>query len=242
MAGWGKWLWGGVGWAIGGPLGGILGFALGKMAEDKNEGYTAYEDASRQTRPGDFGLSLLVLFGAVMKADDKVLKSELEYVKKFLVDQFGVEYARHRILLFREIIKQDYPLRDVCLQIKNNMDHSSRLELLHVLFGLSQADGEIHESEIEVIARIAGFLGISAKDYGSIKAMFTSEPRASYKILEIEESAADAEIKKAYRRMAAKYHPDKVAHLGEDFQKTAEAKFKKVNEAYQQIKQERGFA
>lgn len=62
---------------------------------------------------------------------------------------------------------------------------------------------------------------------------------SAYKILEIEPSATDSEIKKAYRKMAVKYHPDKVAHLGKEIQKTAEEKFKAVSDAYSEIKKKR---
>jgi len=241
MAGWGKFLWGGIGWALGGPIGGIMAFALASMSEQgSNSG--ARRAGQPSTRAGDFGISLLVLFGAVMKADNRVLKSELDFVKEFFVKQFGREYASDRILLFKEIIKQDYPLRDVCRQIKSNMDHPARLELIHVLFSLSQADGNIHPLEVDVIGQIAGYLGISQPDYKSIKAMFVTDNVSNYKILGIAPDVTDTEVKKAYRKMATKYHPDKVSHLGDDFQKIAEEKFKKLNQAYQDIKKQRGFA
>ena len=70
--------------------------------------------------------------------------------------------------------------------------------------------------------------------------MFYKSTNGAYKILEINASATDDEVKKAYRKMAVKYHPDKVQHLGDDFQKMAEDKFKTLNEAYQQINKERG--
>ncbi len=69
--------------------------------------------------------------------------------------------------------------------------------------------------------------------------MFVPETDSSYKILEIERTASNDEVKKAYRKMAMKYHPDKVSHLGEDYRKSADEKFKKVNEAYEKIKKER---
>lgn len=237
-----KWLWGGLGWAFFGPIGGIIGYF---MASNMDKGgrdsiFTGSSSGKSQTKAGDFGLSLLVLFAAVMKADNKVLKSELEYVKQFFVNQFGVKYAQERMLLFKDILEQDYPLRDVCLQIKRNMDHPARLQMIHILFGLSQVDGHIHPKEIDTILTISHYLGISQIDFDSIKAMFVKVTDSYYKILETEPSATNEEIKKAYRKMATKYHPDKVTHLGEDFQKFAEEKFKKVNEAYQQIKKERG--
>ena len=72
--------------------------------------------------------------------------------------------------------------------------------------------------------------------------MFYKDTQSSYTILEIDKSATDIEVKKAFRRMATKYHPDKVSHLGEEFRSIAEEKFKKVNEAYQQVKKERGIS
>jgi DnaJ like chaperone protein len=101
------------------------------------------------------------------------------------------------------------------------------------------ADTTIHTSEIEIIARISGYLGVSSNDFLSIKNMFIPETDSSYKILEIDLSSSNDEVKKAYRKMAMKYHPDKVSHLGDEFKKSADEKFKKVNEAYQKIKRER---
>jgi len=137
-------------------------------------------------------------------------------------------------------LKQEIPLRDVCYQIKHRLDHSSRLQLLHCLFGVSKADGKVHPREVEIIEKIAGYLGISAKDLGSIKAMFYEDTDAAYRILEIKASVSNDEVKKAYRKMANKYHPDKVAYLGEDIRKAAGEKFRKVKNAYDTVKKDRG--
>ena len=112
--------------------------------------------------------------------------------------------------------------------------------MLHFLFGIASADGSVSDSENNVINKISGYMGISDSDFQSIRAMFVSQTDASYKILEIESTSSDDDLKKAYRRMAMKYHPDKVSHLGEDFKKVAHEKFRKVQEAYDQVKKERG--
>lgn len=238
MGGFGKWLAGGLGFTVGGPIGGLLGFLVGSMIDSTTVQTSTYTTRTRTTQ-GDFGMSLLVLLAAVMKADGTVVKSELDYVKQFFVRQFGQESAKQALLMLKDIIKQDIPVRDICLQISRNMDYSSRLQLLHLLFNVSLADGGIHPLEIELLEKISGAMGIGSNDFLSIKNMFIPETDSSYKILEIEPSSSNDEVKKAYRRMAMKYHPDKVSHLGEDFRKTADEKFKKVNEAYEKVKKER---
>ena len=175
-----------------------------------------------------------------MKADKQMLKSELDYVKQFLSKQFNQNQVQDFMTLFKDIIKQDYPLRDVCRQIVRSMDHSSRLELIHVLFGLSKADGHVHPDEVKVIHTLARYLNINKNDFNSIQAMFFKHTLSDYKILGLDSSETDNEVKKTYRKMAAKYHPDKVAHLGEDLKNLAEEKFKALNDAYQNIKKERG--
>lgn len=239
MGGFGKWLGGGLGFVMGGPIGAMLGFLVGSVVDSTRVTAGAYSQGTGVTTPGAFGVSLVVLIAAVMKADGKIVKSELDYVKEFFIRQFGRESAAEATIMLRDLLKQDIPLMDVCLQIKNNMDYSSRLQLLHLLYGVSIADGYVNQDEAALIEKIAVNIGLSKSDFLSIRNMFIPETDSSYKILEIERTATDEEVKKAYRKMAMKYHPDKVSHLGEDFKKAADEKFKKVNEAYEKIKKER---
>jgi DnaJ like chaperone protein len=239
MGSFGKWIGGGLGFIMGGPLGAVLGFLAGSMIDSTTVQTSTYPGSPRSTAPGDFAMSLLVLIAAMMKADGKVLKSELDYVKQFFVRQFGQSTAQEALVMLKDILKQEIPVRDVCVQISKNMDYSSRLQLMHLLFNISVADGAINTLELEAIEKMSGYLGIASSDFVSIRNMFVPETDSSYKILEIEQTATDEEVKKAYRRMAMKYHPDKVSHLGEEFRKSAEDKFKKVNEAYAKIKKER---
>ena len=114
------------------------------------------------------------------------------------------------------------------------------MQLLHFLFGIAQADGSISNPEIQKIREIAGYLRVSLNEFESIKAMFVKSANNSYKILDIEKSATDAEVKKAYREMAKKYHPDRVNTKDEAIKKGAEEKFKQVQAAYETIQKERG--
>jgi DnaJ like chaperone protein len=103
------------------------------------------------------------------------------------------------------------------------------------------ADGEVDSTEDHLLKQLASALRISQYDYESIRAMFIKNNESAYKIMEIEPSATDEEVKKAYRKMAIKYHPDKVSHLGAEYQKAAEEKFQSLNQAYESIRKQRGF-
>ncbi|WP_372934406.1 TerB family tellurite resistance protein [Mariniphaga sediminis] len=244
MAKFGKWIGGGLGWAVGGPIGAIFGFVVGsifdgstgEMQVGKTTGY------SGRTTTGGYVMSLLVLVAAVMKADGKVMKSELDYVKIFMKNNFGEASAQEAVKLLRDLLKQTIPVNEVCRQIKQNMNYSARLQLLHFLFGIAQADGHVEEKERQLIEVIAREMGLGNSDFESIQAMFVRNINADYKILEIEPTASNEDLKKAYRKMAMKYHPDKVSHLGDDFQKAAKDKFQMVNQAYENIKKERKIA
>jgi DnaJ like chaperone protein len=237
MAGFGKWIGGGLGWAFLGPLGALLGFAVGSMFDKSTDVLPQY---AGKTQHGDLVASLLVLSAAIMKADGKVLKAELDFVKRFLLQQFGEDAAKSHLLTLKILLEKDIPVSEVAQQIKMYMDYSSRLQLLHYLWGIASSDNDIDPNEVRLINEIAYSMGISAADINSIKAMFVENTESAYQILEIARTATNEEIKKAYREMAIKYHPDKVAHLGDDIKKSAEDRIKKVNEAYDKIKKERG--
>ena len=237
-----KWIGASVGWSFGGPIGAIIGLALGSIL-DKSAGSTkTYSTTRAKTQSGDFEVSLLVLSSLVIKADGRQDQRELDFVRRQFVQMYGKERANHAFRLFKAInIQSNISLRQVCMQIQQMMDHAARLQLLHFLFGIAKSDGHVAESEVSVIQQMARYLGINARDFESIKAMFYDSTDNAYKILELQKGATPQDIKKAYRRMAKKYHPDKVQHLGEEHQKGAEAKFRKVQEAYEQLQNELGF-
>jgi len=238
----GKWIGGGLGWAFGGPIGALIGFTLGSMFDGTQISSTMTSIGSSHTTEGDFKMSLLVLMACIMKADGHVDKAELAVVKKFLVSNFGEQGALDALHILKNLLEQDINEGEVAMQISQNLNYSSKLELLHLLFNIAYADGEVVASEMATIQRIANIFRIDRLDFESVKAPYMKlvDRDWAYKSLEIEPTATNDEIKKAYRNMAKKYHPDKVNDLGEDVKKSATEKFRSINEAYENLKTQRG--
>lgn len=240
-----KWITGALGFVMSGPIGAIIGVAMGHFLEELGKSVNITQTSNTSTKTSrqshnEFSISLVVLMAAVMKADGKVLRSELEFTKQHMIKLFGVEIATEAIKLLKDIIKQEIPVADVAQQIAGHMQYAARVQLIHILFGLSLADGHIDAEEIKIIKLIASKMKISEPDFQSVSSMFVPDTNSSYKILEIDPKASDEDVKKAYRKMAIKFHPDKVSYLGEEYQQSAKEKFQKVNEAYEAIKKERG--
>ncbi len=248
---------------IGGLVGGILGFFatrslfgafLGyfigstfdkfstKNINFSSSGSNYSYDAnyySQRLSQNDFATALLILSAAVMKADGKILKSELDYVKQFFKQQFSSHLSSKYISDFKDILKKDFVLSDVCSTINGSMPIRQRSLLIQYLFGIAQADGFVSDSEMKVIQRISSYFRISSIEFEQIKSLFYKDVSSYYKVLGIDESASNDEVKKAYRKMAIRHHPDKFSQLGEEQQKAAKNKFQKIQEAYEHIKKER---
>jgi DnaJ like chaperone protein len=245
MANFIKWLGAGLGFTLGGPIGSILGFAVGSFidgfSKEDLELARAYGSSGSNMQSGDFEVSLLLLSSVVIKADGNVNERELLFVREHFKRMYGEERANNAFKLFKVFIKNnEISTPQICTQIRQNLTHASRLQLIHFLFGIANADGAVHEVEVNIIKTIAGYLYVNPHDFESIKAMFYNSSDSAYRILEIEKTVTNDEVKLAYRKMAKKYHPDKLQHLGAEHIKGAEEKFKQVSIAYEQIQKERG--
>lgn len=248
-----KWILGGLGFVMGGPIGAIIGVVIGKLFEgsaalpqgDYQPSGNTQDSYRRQTASAnDVRVSLLVLIACVMKADGRVKKVELDMVKQFLVRNYGEQGALQALQVLKHLLEQPINPTEVAAQIATYVNYSTRLELVHFLLELANSDGDFADSEKQVIDQIVVALHLSDADYRSLLALYqkAQDPNWAYQALEIEPGATNDEVKKAYRRMAMKYHPDKVAGAGEEIREKATEKFRAVNEAYEAIKKQRGMA
>ena len=236
----GKWITGVLGWAMFGPIGGILGYYFASRLEKLSETVASQgeQQSWNQGQRNSFLMSLLVLSASVIKADGTTTSQELSTLRNFFTRNFGPQAGSEAEEIFKGLIDKDFNLYEVCAQIRSCMDYPQRLQLYHYLVGLGACDG-LHQSEVDILETIASHIGLTKNEADSIFARFRPSDDSNYKILEITSEATNEEVKKAYRKMAVKYHPDKVATLGPDVQKAAEEKFKKVLHAYEAICKER---
>ncbi|MDA0758042.1 MAG: TerB family tellurite resistance protein [Bacteroidetes bacterium] len=236
-----KWLLALIGYSFFRFPGAIIGYFLGSITE--NISFNKFKNTNLNSiSTKEFELNLLALASVVIKADGKVTKQELDFVRAYFVSAYGKERANTTFKIFNDSLKniEISPLKISAL-FNSALNYESRIQVIHFLFGIAKADGKVSTLEIKKLLEFSNLLRLSYADFLSIKAMFINEVGGAYRILEIEKSATNQQIKRAYRDLAKKHHPDKVQHLGTAYVKAAKDKFQKIQEAYERIKQERGF-
>ena len=188
----------------------------------------------------------------IIRADGRIMHSEMEYVRRFLRQNFGEQAVREgeQILLnlFEERKRMDAhnpnafrnTIRDCGAQIAANLSYEERLQLLSFLAEIAKSDGHISQEEVEALKEVAVCMGLSIQEAESMLNLGGNSLEQAYKVLEVTPEATDQEIRAAYRRLALKHHPDRVATLGEDVRRAAEEKFQEINNAKEQIYKARG--
>ena len=235
-----KWLAAFLGYSFLRFPGAILGFFIGSFIELLRKGSIKFSSLNRSIKPEKFELNLLALSALIIKADGKILEKELTFVRNFFITQYGKEKADSIFKTFNVQIKQETQHLDQLAQVfVQKTQYETRLQILHFLFGIANADGSISSSELYKLAQIAASLKLRQLDVESIKAMFIKNADNAYKILEVQPTASVDEVKSAYRKMVKKYHPDKLRSSDPAMVKGAEEKFRAVRKAYEIIMEKR---
>lgn len=189
--------------------------------------------------------AIVVLIAAVIRADGRIMRSELDFVRIFFQRSFGEELARVALLRLRDLLKQHIDTMSACRILRMTTTEQGRVALVRVLMELSQADGIVSEAEKNVIDRIAMALGVAVGGQrgayeGRSSYAYTQPPTDYYAVLGLTPSASNEEVKQAFRRLAIKWHPDRMGGKSEEERAEANAMLQKINEAYEKIKQSRG--
>ena len=235
-----KWIVGALGWAIGGPIGALFGYKLGQMLDNSDTEQDNYDSGVDTGARNSFLVSLLVLSSYIIKADGKVLKDEVDYIRQFVRRTFGNFAVPEAMQILEGLLKQNIDIYECGRQISANMEYSQRIQLFNFLIGISKADGNVDQREIKALENVGAAIGLSAEDINSMLSIGNNSIDAAYKILEVEPTATDEEVKRAYKKQVLKHHPDRVATLGADIQKASEEKFKKIGAAYDLVCKQRG--
>ncbi len=231
-----KWVAAAIGYSFLRFPGAILGFMVGGFFEHLTKNSVQIRRSSYAINPETFQLNLLALSALIIKADGKIEQRELDFVRNFFIGQYGKERADSIFRNFNTQIKKDAQRLDQLTQVfVQQTAYETRLQILHFLFGIANADGHVSNVELEKLSQIASGMRLRLPDFESIKAMFVKSTDNAYKILEIESNASQDDIKKAYRRMAKKYHPDKLRGQDPAMIKGAEEKFREVQKAYETL-------
>ena len=271
----GKWIGSALGWILSGGnvLGAIAGYCIGSLLSEatstaeRENGFNGngntfrndYSDTQFNQRPfeedrNSFLFSMLVLSSYIIKADGKIMHSEMNCVRNFLRNNFGEQAVRQGediLLKLFEMQKQQgattfkETIRKSCVEISFHMNIGQRLQLLDYLIIIAKVDGTVSPEEVYALKEVATYLGLSAQDVDSMLNMEASSNQQiglneAYKILGISPNATNDEVKAAYRKMALKHHPDRVSSLGDDIREAAEKKFQEINNAKERIYKARG--
>lgn len=224
----------------------------GYSGQSAYNGYNAF--GSGRSPRSSFIYSFIVLGSYVINADGKIMHSEMELMRKFLRDSFGSDVEREGndllLSLFQRQKQQGRAafreeIRRACMEMNLHLDASTRLQMLNFLVLIARADGVLSTEEINTIREIGSFLNLSQADVESILNLESGSSEDgsledAYKVLGVSPDATDKEVRAAYRQMALKHHPDRVASLGEDVRKAAEKKFQEINAAKEKIWKARG--
>lgn len=250
MTWFGKIAGGVVGGLLGGPLGMIAGAALGHVAVDKNSTQLNKQNAAMnisEQKQAVYFTTLFSLLGKMAKADGKVNREEGEALKTFLNKiNMPAPQRKFAIQLFNEAKDSSHSVRDLAIQFRDavNGKYEVILSLLDMLFQIAAADNKFHPGEKRMINEIRDILNISSEDIKDLKnRYFPGEDDESYKILNCTKDSSDKEIKKNYRKMVNKFHPDKIIskELPEEFVDFSKKRFQEIQKAYEKIRKERGF-
>lgn len=250
-----RWIGGFLGAMAAGPLGAIAGYALGAFYEKLNETEPSLpenesgSDSSADGERNSFLFSLLLLAAHIIQADGRIMHSEMEYVRRKLRESYGTDAERQG----DEILKKLFERRKLsgehewnaqiiacCHQMAVVMGEEQRLQLLAFLCEISKADGSLDPRELDQLHILARYLGLPESMVEQLLNLGGTTLDEAYKVLGVSPDASDEEVKRAYRKLALQYHPDKVATLGDDVKAEAERKFKEIGAAKDKVWAARG--
>ena len=249
-----------LGLFVAGIPGLIFGLVLGHLFDRGLAGALGRGGEGLDSLRKRFFRTIFLLMGHVAKADGRISKEEIDLTEQ-LFQQLGLdEEQRHdAILLFKEGAKDDFSAEAAVRDFLQAGGAHPMLKqtLLMFLVTLALADERLAEGEKQALLAIGDSLGYSAAAVEELLRMaaaqehFHQQPGRSssaptledaYAALGVSESASDAQIKRAYRKLMSQHHPDKLSARGvpDDMLRMATEKSQEIQAAYELIRSARG--
>lgn len=241
MSIWGKIIGGAAGFALGGPIGALLG-VVGGHAIDRYAVPAEPPDEDAATRKVAFTIGVIALGAKMAKVDGVVTRDEIAAFRE--VFQVPPEETRNVGRVWDLARRTSDGFEAYAAQIARLFHPGSPVleQLLGSLFHIARADGVVHEKEIEYLRSVADIFGFDDLEFERLRATFTGDPSNDpYAILGVASDADEKSIRDTYRRLVREHHPDRLIAQGlpEEAVAAATDKLARINSAWDRIKQHR---
>ena len=225
----------------------IFFFVLFNLFTIINRNHMISQYINHQTAPHNKFVELLTRVAVhVIHADGKVEEVEIQTFKNFFMTR--LDFSQQAVLWVEDVLKRElkapHPLNELMAEVNAQFNYDTKLVLLDFLYHIASSDFQFSDTEAKLLGTIAGLMHIAAADHAYIRARHlrsestgkTQSREKYYRVLGLSPGASQDDIKQAYRKLVKKFHPDVVAHLGEEFKQANEKKLKEVTEAYEKLK------
>ncbi|MFN8310106.1 MAG: TerB family tellurite resistance protein [Chitinophagales bacterium] len=233
MADYEKWLGAGLGYVVGGPVGGLLGYFTSGAPEEKKFSHTSVTSS--------FETNILVLAAAVIRADLRIAPVEIDFVRNFFETYFEPAHIQQKMAILNHCLQKDYDVRKACDELRSAASMVTRRQILQFLFEVAASDQQISKEEEKLLFRLAGWLNINDVEFRKLKIGRDRNTPPHYALLDLKVTASENEIRAAYRKAVLDFHPDRHAEKSDEEKKRIHEKFLALQNAWEQIRTERGF-
>jgi DnaJ like chaperone protein len=229
-----KWVGAGLGWVVtGSPIGAVVGFGAGSLLDSDKAKFVNTKNTS------DFEVNLLLLSASLIKSEKGVTFSELDFIRDFWKVHFGAENIEEKMNILNHFLQKEYEAKKACIDIHASTDFTFRVQIMHYLFDLAEADKPLSENERNCIFKLGCWMNINDVDFLAIEDARNPKSLTDFQILGVREDDSIEVIRTAYRKLILSYHPDKHQKSSAEYKKKLEMKVVELKEAYERIKKSR---
>ena len=248
--GWmGKLVGGTIGFALGGPLGAIFGAAFGHAFDTSAELDTSDSRqrlSSVEQHQLTFFVAAFSMLAKLAQSDGRVSQEEIDSIEDFMEKdlQLTADSRHAAVNIFRTALNAPGSFDDFAHQFYGQFQRQPQLLelMINILLRVAVSDGSMTRGEEELIQSAVRIFNFSPHRYEQLKSQYVKTADKAYAVLGCSPNDTDAQVKRCYRQRVQEYHPDKIAAKGlpDEFTRFAQDKFREIQEAWEQIKKDRG--